>query len=246
MKRIIPLLLLLLSSTLYGQITIEKKLVVEGVNDPVFVGSTLVLPAESKLVVKEAVKVSVDSSYKFNDILVKKDGVSVPVSDTELLFSDPGTYEINVVLFDPEKGIKRGTEVIKLGGTPSPPPGPTPPSPTPTPDKIDNISVLMIYESALLPTYPAGKRAVLNSTDLRGYMSNTVSKDGTGFPNWRVLDKDTSFPKTCDTVFCKWLGTATPSELPWLVIGNKDTIVHQGPLPADAETIKSLITKYKR
>lgn len=246
MKRIIPLLLLLLSSTLHGQITIEKKLVVEGVTDPVFVGSTLVLPAESKLVVKEAVKVSVDSTFKFNDILVKKDGVSVPVSGTELLFSDPGTYEINVVLFDPEKGIKRGSETIKVGGTPNPPPGPTPP-PEPGPaEKIDNLSVLIIHESNNLGKYTVAQRSVIQSTDLQGYMNKTLPRDTNNQPLWRVLDKDVSFPTNCDTTFCKWMGTVDKSKLPMLVMGNKDKIVYQGPLPEDVEVVKSLITKHKK
>jgi hypothetical protein len=247
MKRIIPLLLLLLSSTLHGQITIEKKLVVEGVTDPVFVGSTLVLPAESKLVVKEAVKVSVDSTFKFNDILVKKDGVSVPVSGTELLFSDPGTYEVNVVLFDPEKGIKRGAEIIKLGGTPNPPPGPTPtPTPTPSDEKVDNLSVLVIYESQDLPKYTISQRSVIQSTDLQVYMNKTLPRDTNNQPLWRVLDKDVTFPATCDTTFCKWMSTLDKSKLPMLVLGNKDKIVYQGPLPEDVEVVKSLITKHKK
>lgn len=248
MKRIIPLLLLLLSSTLHGQITIEKKLVVEGVTDPVFVGSTLVLPAESKLIVKEAVKVSVDSTFKFNDILVKKDGVSVPVSGTELLFSDPGTYEINVVLFDPEKGIKRGAEVIKVGGapTPGPTPGPTPP-PEPGPaEKVDNLSVLIIYESNDLPRYTISQRSVIQSTDLQVYMNKTLPRDTNNQPLWRVLDKDVTFPATCDTTFCKWMSTVDKSKLPMLVMGNKDKIVFQGPLPEEVEVVKSLITKHKK
>lgn len=248
MKRLIPLLLLLLTTPLYSQITIEKKLVVEGVTDPVFVGSTLVLPAESKLVVKEAVKISIDSSYKFSDILVKKDGVSVPVSGTELLFSDPGTYEVNVVLFDPDKGIKRGAETVKIGGTPNPPPGPGPtPPPEPGPaEKIDNLSVLVIYESADLPKYTISQRSVIQSTDLQGYMNKTLPRDTNNQPLWRVLDKDVTFPATCDTTFCKWMGTLDKSKLPMLVLGNKDKIVFQGPLPEDVEVVKSLITKHKK
>lgn len=251
MKKLLPLILLLLTSSLYGQVSIEKKLIVEGIKDPVFSGDKLVVPADSKLVIKEAVRVSIDTTYKFFDILVTKDGVNLEQQQgiTELLFTDPGKYAVNIVLFDPDKGIKRVPETIVVVGGASPTPGPGPgPNPPPTPDteKIDNISVLMLYESALLPTYSPVKRNILHSTSLRTYMTNTISKDNTGFPNWRVLDKDTKFPTTCDTVFCKWIGTSKHTELPWLVIGNKDKIVFQGPLPDNEEVVKSLIEKYKR
>lgn len=248
MKRLLPLLLLLLSSSLYGQVSIDKKLVVEGVKDPVFVGSNLVLPADTKLVVKEAIKVSVDTSYKFSDILVTKDGVNLEQQPgvSEFLLTDPGKYKISVVLFDPEKGIKRGESEIILGGTPTP--GPTPgPTPDPTPaDKVELLSVLIIYESMDLPKYTISQRSVIQSTDLQMYMNKTLTKDTNGQPLWRVLDKDVTFPTTCDTVFCKWMATQKPTQLPWLVLGNKDKVVFQGPLPEDIETVKALITKYKK
>lgn len=250
MRKLLPLLLLIISSSLYGQVSIEKRLVVEGVKDPVFSGDKLVVPADSKLVIKEAVRVSIDTTYKFFDILVTKDGVNLEQQQgvTELLFTDSGKYTVNIVLFDPDKGIKRVPEtVVVVGNSPTPGPTPTPdPPPTPDTEKIDNISVLMLYESTLLPTYSSVKRNILHSTALRAYMTSTVSKDNTGFPNWRVLDQHTPFPATCDTVFCKWVATSKHTELPWLIIGNKDKIVFQGPLPDDEQVIKSLIEKYKR
>lgn len=257
MKRILPLLLLLLSSSLYGQVSIEKKLVIEGVKDPVFVGPNLVVPADTKLVVKEAIKVSIDTSYKFSDILVTKDGVNLEQQPgvSEFLLTDPGKYKVSVVLFDPEKGIKRGESELVLGGTPTPAPTPPGPGPTPDPtpaDKIEFLSVLIIYESEDLPKYTISQRSVIRSTDLQTYMNKTLTRDVNGQPLWRVLDKDVTFPTTCDTVFCKWMGTLDKSKLPMLVIGNKDKIVYQGPLPEDTESVtatqqvKDLINKYKK
>lgn len=246
------LLTLLLVSTSFAQITIEKKLVVEGVKDPIFVGESLVIPGDCKLVVKEGIKVSVDATYKFSDILITKDGVILPQQTlTEFLLTDPGKYNINVVLFDPEKGIKRGQADLIIGGSPTPAPGPTPgPTPTPTPpgpdEKIDNISLLMIHESNDLGRYSEGHKHVLRSTDLQVFMNTTLSRDANGQPNWRNLDKDVGFPHACDTVFCKWIGTLDKSKLPMLVIGNKDKIVFQGPLPENVEVVKTLISKYKK
>lgn len=242
------LLSLLLVSTSFAQVSIEKKLVVEGVKDPTFVGEKLVIPGDCKLVVKEGIKVSVDATYKFSDILITKDGIALPQEPglTELLLTEPGKYNVNVVLFDPEKGIKRGQADLVIGGAPTP--GPTPgPTPTPGPDeKIDNISVLIIHETDDLEKYLPAQRAVILSSELQTFMNRTVSRDAAGQPNWRVLDKDIGFPKTCDTVFCKWMGTVDKSNLPMMIIGNKDKIVFQGPLPVDVENAKSLITKYKK
>ena len=247
MKRLLPLLLLLLSTSLYGQITIEKKTIVEGVVDPVFVEGKLVLPADTKLVVKDAIKVAVDSTYKFSDILITKDGVKLETTNPELYFTDPGKYEINVVLFDPDKGIKRGQETIVLGGTPTPGPTPPPgPGPTPSDEKVDNLSVLIIYESADLPKYTISQRSVIQSSDLQTYMNKTLPRDTNNQPLWRILDKDVTFPVTCDTTFCKWMGTLDKTKLPMLVLGNKDKIVFQGPLPEDTELVKALIAKHKK
>jgi len=134
--------------------------------------------------------------------------------------------------------------VDALGPTPDPDPEPDDPDP-PTPDKIDNLSVLIVYESALLPTYKKEHTAVIQSTDLRKWMNGNTSLDAQRFPNWRVLDKDTVFPVNSDIVYSKWLKTPPPS-LPYLIIGNKDTIVFQGPLPESVEEVKTLITKYRK
>jgi len=249
MKRLLPILLLLLSSTLYGQIAIEKKTIVEGVVDPVFVEGKLVLPADAKLVVKDAIKVSIDATYKFSDILITKDGVKVDTTSAELILTEPGTYKISIVLFDPEKGIKRGEETIVVGGTPTPGPTPPPgPGPTPTPsdEKVDNLSVLVIYESNDLPRYSISQRSVIQSSDLQTYMNKTLPRDTNNQPLWRILDKDVTFPTGCDTIFCKWMGTLDKSKLPMLVLGNKDKIVFQGPLPEDVEVVKTLIAKHKK
>jgi hypothetical protein len=136
--------------------------------------------------------------------------------------------------------------VDAISPTPAPEPQPDDPDPPqPTPDKIDNITVLIVYESGALPSYKQSHRSVIQSTDLRAWMSDNVAKDSNALPNWRVLDKDTKFPPNSDIIYRKWLSTAPP-KLPYLIIGNKDVIVFQGELPENPEEIKTLITKYKR
>ena len=134
--------------------------------------------------------------------------------------------------------------VDSIGPTPEPEPDPEP-DPDPTPDKIDNLSVLIVYESALLPTYKKEHVSIIQSTDLRKWMNTNTSLDAQRFPNWRVLDKDTVFPSNSDIVYSKWLKTP-PSTLPYLIIGNRDTIVFQGPLPESVDEVKALITKYRK
>lgn len=127
---------------------------------------------------------------------------------------------------------------------PTPEPDPEP-DPDPVPDKIDNLSVLIVYESALLPSYKKQHISVIQSTDLRTWLNTNTSLDAQKFPNWRVLDKDTVFPVNSDIVYSKWLKTP-PTTLPYLIIGNRDTIVFQGPLPESVEDVKALVTKYRK
>lgn len=190
-----------------------------------------------------------------------KDRKPVPfinLEDDGIVITKPGQFwlEVKGTFFDKEKldffefDETAVFTLEELLPTPAPGPGPTPPgpgpTPTPTPDiKIDGLSVLIVYESAQLPTYSQAHRSVIQSTDLRNWMNLNVSVDKQNFPNWRVLDKDTKFPATCDLVWCKWLAQPPP-QLPYLIIGNKDQIVFQGPLPESTQTVQAIISKHKK
>lgn len=135
--------------------------------------------------------------------------------------------------------------------TPTPTPGPAPgPGPSPNPDpqpeeKISGLCVLMVYESGKVGTYSAEQNTVMNSADLRVWLSVNLDSSG-GLANYRCLDKDTfKNVQKCDQVWCKWLATPPP-QLPWIVIGNSTKIVYQGPLPTKVDEVKQLVLKYKK
>jgi hypothetical protein len=174
--------------------------------------------------------------------------LSVPVtklSDRQWLWKSPGRVEflIEVVDFDKRIWAKKLVSA-QIDGKPLPPTPPQPkpddpkPPKPPAPDeKLEGLSVLIVYESGKLPSYTPTQLSTINSTDLRTWMNTSVQ--------WRVLDKDTKFPADSKLVYAKWINQPFKS-LPWLVIGNDSKVAFSGPMPASAEEIKSTITRFKK
>jgi hypothetical protein len=223
--------------------------VLEGAKGATIENGVLVVDSDSSLAITESILCKYDESYKFNLIKATKDGQKLEVK-TYNIFRDPGVYKISVTLFDPEKGIEQEQLDCTLGQPiPEPPkPGPSPPTPVPDDAKLVDPTVLVVYESALLPTYNGNQRAIISNVDFRNWAAKTI-----GNPTqvtFSVLDKNTPFPSKCDTVFCKWLGMINSGELkvdvPCLIVGNKSKIVYHGPIPDGIEKTKELILKYKK
>lgn len=251
---------LVLASTSLAQITVRQLSVVEASEKSEKVGSFVVVPKDFKAKPFNIVHAKWETKVPQERLRIKLTNSarqSIPFIDLKeqgIVVSQVGHFwlEVRGTFFD--KTIQDFYEIDEevdffvdaIGPAPEPQPDPEPdPDPLPTPGKIDNLSVLVVYESALLPTYKKEHISVIQSTDLRKWMTDNVPLDDQRFPNWRVLDKDTVFPANSDIVYKKWLKTP-PSTLPYLIIGNKDTIVFQGTLPENPEDIKSLITKYKK
>jgi len=153
-------------------------------------------------------------------------------------WTSPGSISVKVEAFDWDKRIrKKWSGICSLPGVPTPTPGPTP-GPVPAPDKIADPSILIVYESRDLPSYPANLKGVMNSTDLQLWARN--NKYGLA-----VLDKNTPFPVNCDALWCKWLAKPPP-ELPWVIIGNRSKIVHSGKLPESVKDLQELAARYKQ
>lgn len=161
------------------------------------------------------------------------------------LWTEGGKIDFLVEVVDFDKRIwAKKTVSAAIPEVPTPAPDPKP-DPKPDPEeKITGLSVLFIYESSHI--YKEKIVNVLNSADLRQWFNSNIEKNKLGQANFRCLDRDTPFPKNCDEVYCKWLGQPPPPELPWIIIGNKEKIVFQGPLPDDIEKVKSLVLKYKK
>lgn len=252
-----------MASTSMAQITVRQLTVTEVSEKSEKIGSFVVVPKDFTAKPFNIANAKWDTQVPRDKIRIKLTDVnrkSVPfidLKDEGIIVTQIGHFWLQVrgthTYFDKDKQDIVFYEIDEevdffvdaLNPGPKPDPDPTPDPPTPTPGKIDNLAVLIVYESGRLSAYTEAQRNSINSTILREWMNDNVPKDAQGLANWRVLDKDTKFPTSSDLVYKKWLQTP-PSNLPYLIIGNKDTIVHKGELPTDLEEIKSLITKYKK
>ena len=251
-------MLLLLTSTSLAQITVRNLTVTEVSEKSEKIGSFVVVPKDFSAKPFNIANARWKTEVPKSNLKVKLTDVnrkSVPFIDLDdegIVVTQVGHFWLSVsgtyVDFDTKTYATIDEEVDffvdALNPSPTPDPDPTP-DPPPAPGKIDNLSVLMVYESGLLPSYTQAQRDIIQSSTLRTWMNDNVPKDAQSLANWRVLDKDTKFPPNSDLVYKKWLVTP-PNKLPYLIIGNKDTIVYQGELPTNPEDIKALITRYKK
>lgn len=250
-------ILLVLASTSLAQITVRQVSVIEASEKAEKIGAYVIVPKDFSAKPFNIVHAKWETNVPQDRLRIKLTNSvrqSVPfidLKDNGIVVTQIGHFwlEVRGTYFD-----KLAQDIYEIDEEvdffvdaigPSPAPDPPKPDPDPLPGKIDNISVLMVYESALLPTYKTTHKSVIQSTELRTWMNSNVSTDAQKFPNWRVLDKDTIFPVNCDLVFCKWL-KAPPPSLPYIIIGNKDIIVHQGVLPENPEDVKALVLKYRK
>ncbi len=253
MRSLVALSLLLLASCnpcFSQEVKVSEVSVITGLIAPQVAGSYVLTDKTSKpvfvpgrLVEVASTAANIEVEALYNGTIV--DGGQINANSFIIPSISKMTLRIRCVDFD-QKIYQKKT--IELGGIePLPPPTPDPPvpPPTPTPDKIDNLTVLIVYESGQLSAYKEAHRTVIQSTLLRAWMDSNLPKDAQNLSNWRVLDKDTKFPVSSDLVYKKWLLTP-PNKLPYLIVGNKDVIVYQGELPTDIEEVKAIITKYKK
>ena len=122
-----------------GQVSFREITTLAGAkNATIDTDGVIVIDSDSKLQVGTALEFKYDNSYKFSQVIVKKDGKKFDVSGTSFRLTDPGKYEITVALFDPDKGIFLDSYAASLGSVPPDPnPGPDP-KPVP-PDEFGNI-----------------------------------------------------------------------------------------------------------
>lgn len=139
---------------------------------------------------------------------------------------------------------------VVIGEVPPTPPGPTPPGPTPpgptppspAPIPVDGFRVLIIYESADLPKYPAGTTAAMYSRKVREYMNNKCVKGTDGkTAEWRVWDKDVD--TTNEAKHWQDAMKRERKSLPWVIISDGKT-GYEGPMPDGEAGLLDLVKKY--
>jgi hypothetical protein len=141
---------------------IEKR-VITGAAGAEVVGDQILFSSSGDLKVVAGVLVTIDSPYKFTRVRARCDNKKIELNeltDGRLLFVEPGVYEIEIVCFDPEKGIddsELSFEIKPLSPTP-PAPGPEPPpSPPPAPGVFDNLAQRVAEQAKQLTPQDRGQ-----------------------------------------------------------------------------------------
>lgn len=181
-------------------------------------------------------------------------------------FSPATVYRFQVLGYAPGVGhivigaVKAGklqplfTVAVRVTGGPPPtppvpppvPPGPTPPpvppAPDPPPIPADGLHVLIVYESADLPTYPAAQVAALYAELVRGYLNSKCAMGPDGKTRqWRIWDANVD--ATGESQLWRLALNRKRDRLPWVIVSNGKA-GYEGPLPADADALLTLLKKY--
>lgn len=255
MKRFaLSLAILLISLSAFGQVTVEKQKSLLGVTNPVIVGDRIFVGDDSVPVVSDVAVITIDDSYKFSRLKIRRGNERIEpesIGESKYLVAGAGSYVIDVILFDPERGIWDDEFSVELGGkTPTPVPVPDdqddddetePPIPAPIP--ADGFRVLIVYETSTVSLLPRGQQNILSSPVVRNYLNTHCVRGPDGWtPEWRQYDQDTIFPTTCTEVWCKAMARKRDA-VPWVVISDGKT-GFEGPLPGSVDEMMTLLKKY--
>jgi hypothetical protein len=228
-----------------AQIDIDTYRAIDGVASTDRVGNLILLSADDQ---PKMAYVAVIDCKGAEHVLVKatKDGKRIEAEKLEKnrwLIRGTGTITVDVTTFSPSTGFDNQVKEIVLGQA-DPEPDDPQPGPQPTPAPVQNLSVLVVYESAQTPQLPRSQLSIFQSADLRNWLNTICSLDTqTGQRNFRFFDQHTTFPANCDSSWCKLMSIPRDS-LPWLVIGDGGKAVHSGPLPNSVDEFKALVGRY--
>lgn len=166
----------------------------------------------------------------------------------------PGTYSVNLravwpVLDKDGKFLRlEGGEVdvdVIIEGPPVPPVPPVPPIPPvpPVPPIPPGaMRVLIVYESADLPKLPAAQQALLFDMKVRGALRDRTDKSGPDGRGFNIWDKDVDVSGAAK--FWQDAMKRPRSATPFVHVFKGDAVAYEGPLPADADAMVALLTKY--
>lgn len=138
MRFLIAIFTFLVCGDLFGQVEIDlrERLALSGGKSSEVIGSRILVDADSDLKIEKAVIVRVKTDFKFVRLKARRNGektTAEALSASEWLFTGEGKYGVEVIAFDPEKGIEEGEVEFTIGAGPKPP---EPPEPGPDPDPI--------------------------------------------------------------------------------------------------------------
>lgn len=153
-----------------------------------------------------------------------------------------------------------GTVLVMLGmGVVTPPPSPIPwpiPIPTPTPTPVppvdpapisdEGFRVLLTFKEQDRGSLPPGQKGILESSDLRAWLTQHCAKSPDGVPEWRVWP-DAATPGSDQPIWQKMMQVAqrdSKGSGQWMVVSNGKTGV-SAPWPADEAALMTVLQKYE-
>lgn len=145
---------------------IERRVILGAVGAEL-IDDRILFSASGDLTIAPGVLVTIESPYKFTRVRARCNNKKIELpelSDGRYLFTETGSYEIEIVCFDPEKGIDDSELSFEIKpDKPQPPaPGPEPePSPPPAPGAFDNLAQRV---AAIAKTMPPEERQRWHST----------------------------------------------------------------------------------
>jgi hypothetical protein len=191
--------------------------------------------------------VTIDKGLKLFPTDLLKDSKTAIVTG-----QNPGVYRILAYTSDSNGPSDPVITTITINGTPTPTPGPTPPpNPNPLPftaKKPANVfqagngfRVLVVYDTATITSLPAKQQDVIFGGTIRDYLNKTCVKGPDGTPDWRMWDQ--SIDGVSESEMWAKVMKRPRKSLPWLIVCNGVT-AYEGPLPADANDMLTLLKKY--
>lgn len=235
MKRVLPLLALLLCASLsQAQIRIA--------------GETKVNPYKIVKLNVDGVPPKAGVIWRISpDKDIDKSSAS---TKTKLEFvAPPGEYRVEALAItlstDGTTDIQEAKATVVIG-TPKPPepvppdpgPGPTPVPPTPAPT---GFRVLMTYETS--QSMPQAQANILYAQSVRDYLqSKCVVGEDKKTKEWRIWDKDVD--TTHEGKFWQEAMKRPKASTPWIQIYAGGKLAHEGVLPADVDAALALLKKH--
>ncbi len=115
--------------------------------------------------------------------------------------------------------------------------------PSPSPIPATGLRVLMLVDSA--KPLPADQQLVLTSGDVRAYLNATCPVGADGHtPEWRLWDSTVNAANEAP-LWQAALSRANGKPLPWIIVSNPAKGGgYEGPLPANAAALLSLLKQY--
>lgn len=217
------------TSVAQAEITIQTSQAksLTGLVGPRVVAGVVLFASDSKPTLANVAIVKVTSPAKFVDVTARRfavrDGIvqvesaTVTELDTRVyMLSGSGSFNVEVVAFDPVTGIDRKTVELKIADSePIVPPDPKPPEP-PQPQPVKSFRVIFVKESG--QTLPAEQTAISNARTIRDYLGAKTTSEG-GLPGYREYDPQQNVSNEQPTMKALWAAArSSVTTVPCIVV----------------------------